>query len=235
MSSFFNMDSPIMRFLSRVCDLMILNLLCIVCCIPIITAGASITALYTITLKMVRGEEAYIFKGFLKAFKENFRQSTIIWLIMAFVGLFIFMDYRAASVLPENVSNIFRILIGALIVVYLMVLAYIFPYTARFENTLKNIFKNALLIAILNLPWTLVVVICPIALIFVTFLTSATLVYGSMLWILLGFASVAYLCSMIFRKVFAKYEPQQEEDLSNPDQYMMPEELTDASGQDVQK
>ena len=73
MSSFFNMDSPIMRFLSRICDLMILNILCIICCLPVVTAGASITALYTITLKMVRGEESYIFKGFLKAFKENFK------------------------------------------------------------------------------------------------------------------------------------------------------------------
>ena len=61
MSGFFNIDSPIMRFLSKVCDLMILNALCIICCLPIVTAGASVTALYTITMKMVRGEESYIF------------------------------------------------------------------------------------------------------------------------------------------------------------------------------
>ena len=73
MNGLFNLDSPIMRFLSKVCDLMILNVMCIICCLPIVTAGASITALYTITMKMVRGEESYIFKGFLKAFKENFK------------------------------------------------------------------------------------------------------------------------------------------------------------------
>ena len=211
MSSFFNMDSPIMRFMSRICDLMILNLLCIVCCIPIITAGASVTALYSVTLKMVKGEESYIFKGFFKSFKENFKQSTISWVIMAFIGIFIFIDYRAASFLQENLVSVFRILIGAIVLVYLMVLTYIFPYTARFENDLKNSFKNSLLIAILNLPWTLLMVICPVALGFATFLTSTTLVYGSMLWILLGFATVAYLNSMIFRKVFAKYEPKEEE------------------------
>ena len=104
MSSLFNMDSPIMRFLSRVCDIMILNILCIVFCIPIITAGASVTAMYTVTLKMVRGEESYIFKGFLKAFKENLKQSTIIWLIMAAVGIFIYIDYRATAFLPGNMS-----------------------------------------------------------------------------------------------------------------------------------
>ena len=56
MNGLFNLDSPIMRFLSKVCDLMILNVMCIICCLPIVTAGASITALYTITMKMVRGK-----------------------------------------------------------------------------------------------------------------------------------------------------------------------------------
>lgn len=228
MGGFFNMDSPIMRFLSRVCDLMILNVLCIICCLPVITAGASITALYTITMKMVRGEESYIFKGFFKAFKENFKQSSILWLIMFVAGAFIFIDYRAASFLPENVSNIFRILIGALIILYLMIFSYVFPYTARFANNLKNIFKNSLLIAILNLPWTILIILIPVGFGFCTFLTTTTLVYGSMLWLLLGFAVVAYLESMIFRKVFAKYEPVEEEP-SDPDAYTVPEELPDSS------
>lgn len=232
MNGLFNLDSPIMRFLSKVCDLMILNVMCIICCLPIVTAGASITALYTITMKMVRGEESYIFKGFLKAFKENFKQSTIIWLIMAVLGIFVFVDYQAASLLPENMSNIFRVLIGALIIFYLMILSYIFPYTARFENNIKNIFKNSLLIAILNLPWTILVIALPIALGFLTFLTTTTLVYGSMLWMLLGFAVVAYVESMIFRRVFAKYEPASEEGNTDPDQYTVPEELPDSSKSD---
>ena len=232
MNGLFNLDSPIMRFLSKVCDLMILNVMCIICCLPIVTAGASITALYTITMKMVRGEESYIFKGFLKAFKENFKQSTIIWLIMAVLGIFVFVDYQAASLLPENMSNLFRILIGALIIFYLMVLSYIFPYTARFANNIKNIFKNSLLIAILNLPWTILVIALPIALGFLTFLTTTTLVYGSMLWMLLGFAVVAYIESMIFRRVFAKYEPASEKDNTDPDQYTVPEELPDSSKSD---
>lgn len=208
MSGFFNMDSPIMRFLSRLFDLMVLNLLCIVCSLPIITAGASITALYSVTLKMVRGEESYIFKGFLKAFKENFKQSTLLWLIMAAVGILIYVDYQAASLLPGNMIKTFRILIGALIVIYSMVLVYVFPYTARFENTIKNILKNSLLISILNLPWTALVILCPIALVFTTFLTTQTIIYGSLIWIIFGFSGIAYLSSIIFRRIFEKYEAQ---------------------------
>ncbi len=212
MSSLFNMDSPIMRFLSRVCDIMILNILCIICCIPIITVGASVTAMYSITLKMVRGEESYIFKGFFKAFKENFKQSTIIWLITAAIGIFIYIDYRATAFLPRNMSTIFQILIGALSILYFMILVYIFPYTARFINNTKNIFKNSLLIAILNLPWTILLIIIPLGLGVITLLTTTTLIYGSLIWLLLGFASVAYVCSIILRKVFEKYEPHDEEE-----------------------
>ena len=121
MSSLFNMDSPIMRFLSRVCDIMILNILCIVFCIPIITAGASVTAMYTVTLKMVRGEESYIFKGFLKAFKENFKQSTIIWLILLVIGALLAFDFRAVNMLPAALQNVFRILVGAFITFYISI------------------------------------------------------------------------------------------------------------------
>ncbi len=227
MSSFFNMDSPVMRFLSRLCDLIILNLLTIVCCIPVVTAGASITALFSVTLKMVKGEESYILRGFFKGFKENFKQSTIIWLIIAVLGLFLFVDYRAAAVLPGNMKDIFQVLIGAVVIVYLMVFTYIFPYVARFRNDIKNIFKNSLLIAVLNLPWTLVLIICPLALFFITFLTTTTLVYGSMLWILFGFALVAYLSSIIFRKVFVKYEPKEEEEEGLPDNYQLPDETAE--------
>ena len=175
---------------------------------------------------MVKGEESYIVRGFFKGFKENFKQSTIIWLIIAVLGFFLFMDYRAAVLLPGNMQSIFQVLIGAIVVIYLMVFTYIFPYVARFQNNIKNIFKNSLLIAVLNLPWTLVMVICPIVLAVVTFLTTTTLVYGSMLWILFGFATVAYCNSIIFRKVFAKYEPKEEEETSEglPDDYQLPEE-----------
>ena len=212
MSSLFNMDSPIMRFLSRVCDIMILNILCIVFCIPIITAGASVTAMYTVTLKMVRGEESYIFKGFLKAFKENFKQSTIIWLILLVIGALLAFDFRAANMLPAALQNVFRVLVGAFITFYILLFSYIFPYIARFENGIKDTIKNSVLISILNLPRTLLIVLLPIGLVVFTFLTKTTLAYGSLLWFLMGVSFVAYVNSISFRIVFAKYEPSEDEE-----------------------
>lgn len=85
MGRFFDLESPLMRVLNRVADLMILNLLMVVCCIPIITTGAAVTAMHYVLLKMVRGEEGYLIRGFFKSFKANFKQATLIWLIMLVV------------------------------------------------------------------------------------------------------------------------------------------------------
>ena len=71
MGRFFNMDNKFFAFMGRIADLCILNIICLVCCIPIVTAGASITAMYYVTLKMVRNEEAYIVRSFFKSFKDN--------------------------------------------------------------------------------------------------------------------------------------------------------------------
>ena len=82
MDRFFNMDNKFFTFMSRVADLIILNLLCIVCCIPVVTIGPSIAAMFYVTLKMVRNEESYIVRGFFKSFKQNLKQGIVINLIM---------------------------------------------------------------------------------------------------------------------------------------------------------
>ena len=81
------MDNVVTRALTKICDMICLNVIWLICCIPIVTIGASTTALYSVLLKMVKNEEGYIFRSFFKAFKENFRQSTVIWLLFVLVSV----------------------------------------------------------------------------------------------------------------------------------------------------
>ncbi len=97
MGRFFSMDNKFFTFMNKVADLCILNIICLVCCIPIVTAGASITAMYYVTLKMVRNEEAYIVRSFFKSFKDNFKQATIINLIMIAVGAVLCLDIECCQ------------------------------------------------------------------------------------------------------------------------------------------
>ena len=105
MGRFFSMDNKFFTFMNKVADLCILNIICLVCCIPIVTAGASITAMYYVTLKMVRNEEAYIVRSFFKSFKDNFKQATIINLIMIAVGAVLYLDLNVAKNMPGSAGQ----------------------------------------------------------------------------------------------------------------------------------
>ena len=92
MNNIFNPDNKFFSFMGRVADLMILNLLCIVCCIPVVTAGPAIAAMYYITLKMARNEESYVVKGFFHSFKQNLKQGIVIQIIMLLLGIVLAFD-----------------------------------------------------------------------------------------------------------------------------------------------
>ena len=117
MGRFFNMDNKFFTFMGRIADLCILNIICLVCCIPIVTAGASITAMYYVTLKMVRNEEAYIVRSFFKSFKDNFKQATVINLIMIAVGVVLYLDLNVAKNMPGSAGQIFYVIFMAFVII----------------------------------------------------------------------------------------------------------------------
>ena len=92
MDRLFNMDNKFFTVMGRVADLIMLNVVFLICCLPIVTIGASLTALHYVTLKMTRNEESYIIRSFFKSFKQNFKQSTLIWILMAAVAVFLYME-----------------------------------------------------------------------------------------------------------------------------------------------
>ena len=152
-------DNVIIRALTKICDMVCLNVLWLICCIPIITIGASTTALYTIMLKMVKNEEGYIFRSFFKAFKENFKQSTIIWIILLALGIICCLDYRLAGMMPETAGFVMRSFFLLIAFFYSRALRYAFALTARYVNGIKATFRNALILTIAKLPYTLLMVV----------------------------------------------------------------------------
>ena len=134
MDRFFNMDNKFFTFMSRVADLIILNLLCIVCCIPVVTIGPSIAAMFYVTLKMVRNEESYIVRGFFKSFKQNLKQGIVINLIMLAAALLLYFDISICRSTPGTIGKVLMVLFMMILVVYLMIFLYIYPVLAKFYN-----------------------------------------------------------------------------------------------------
>lgn len=154
-----DIDGPLITFLSKMADLMWLNILTILCCIPVFTAGAAFTALDYMALKIVRGEEGYVTKGFFKAFKENFFQSTIIWVLFLVVAAVLALDYRIFTQSETEIPKILQMLIMMFAAVAVLTLMYVFPVQAKFSNTVKRTIWNAFVFGIVQFPKTVLMVI----------------------------------------------------------------------------
>ena len=194
-------DNVVMRALGKIGDMICLNVMWLICCIPIITIGASTTALYTVMLRMVKNEEGYIFRGFLKAFKSNFKQSTLIWLILLLLGIVWTVDFRVAGFMPGMAGIILSAIFLALGFILLSVMIYIFPLTARYENGIKATFKNALILTVAKLPYTFLMVAIVVAAVFASLWSAFTLLFSLPLWLIIGGALIAWVNSYILRRV----------------------------------
>lgn len=200
----FNLDSPLMQGLTKMADLMLLNLLAGICCIPIITAGASLTALNYMALKMARNEECYIFKGFFKSFKENFKQATIIWLILLAAVFVLAGDFIIMNNMGSSFSKVLRILIMVVAVLVTFTATFLFPVLAKFDNTVLRTIKNAFMISILQLPKTILMIIMNV-LPWILMLLSIRIVPLSFLF---GLSAPAFVAALLYNKFFKKLENQ---------------------------
>lgn len=205
----FNFEGPVFSSLSRLADLFWLNLLFVLCCIPVITVGAASTALYYVTLKMAKDEEGYITRSYFKAFKDNFVQATVIWILLLTVVVVMFLDFRIAN--GNNtaelfgsaaVSNIIIVAVGVMSIVVTMTATYVFPLLARFDNTVGNTIKNAFLISVRHLPYTfLMIIISAVPVVLIWFFPALLIL------LLIMFSGVAYINSKYLSKIFLLYMP----------------------------
>lgn len=152
MSRFFTPDNPVMEFIAKIFDLVILNLIFIFSCVPIITIGASTSALSYVTLKMVRGEDPYIWRNFWKSFRQNFKQGTLVWIFSILIFIFLGMDFYIINSQNTSLFAVVRILLWIVCAVALSVFLYVFPVISHFVCTTKQALKNALLMTFGHLP-----------------------------------------------------------------------------------
>lgn len=144
-------DSPIMLFIGKVTDFVVLNFLWLICCIPIVTIGAATCAKYTVGMKIVREEDSAVIKPFFEAFKENFKQTTIIWLILLAVTAICTVDWLwIAQKGFDNVSNYFLIGISVLSALVVFTIISVFGLLARFEMASKEAVKAAVMFSFLH-------------------------------------------------------------------------------------
>lgn len=201
----FKEDHNFYTFMLKVFDVIILNFLFLLCCIPVITIGVSATALYSMMMKMVRNEEPGVAKGFFKAFKENCKQSLPMTLLMLLIIVLVLADLQIFAKSDASYAGIMYSGGLAILLAVVAVAGYAFPLLAKFENTVKNTIMNAAKIAVAYLPWTIVILLVNIAPVVILLLNPQFFVRISTLWLCVGAGVSAYLNSMILVRIFDKF------------------------------
>ncbi len=206
----FNIDGPLFQKMSRAADMMILNLIFILCCLPIVTIGAAVTALCYVMLKMRDQEEGYITKSFFRSFKENFRQSTVIWLVMAVFAGILGLDFYLVNGVEGTLGTLMRLAVYLGTLIWLMIFVYVFPLQSRFYNTVFRTMKNALLLSLAQLPRTFCMIAVLVGAVLLTFWNGYTIAYGLLVWLLCGFSFLAWVNSLLLHKPIKKLMPFEE-------------------------
>lgn len=212
MERFFSMDNKFFAFMGRVGDFMILNILWIICCIPIVTIGASTSALYYAALKIARNEDSYPARMFFRSFRQNLKQGICLTLIFLAFALLLFMDIRLCSSMGDSLGQILTGVFLLMTFVFAIILSYTFPILAQFENSIRNILKNALLMSISHLPFTILILILNLIPIVLFFVFPYYFFMSIPIWLLFGFSLIAWINSKLFVRIFAKFIPSEEEE-----------------------
>ena len=199
---FFNLDSPLMQALNKVADLMWLNILTLICCIPVITVGPALTALHYMALKMARDEECYITRDYFKSFKLNLRQGIVIWLIELVIVSLLIGDFLILQNSEVAFGEPMRVILMVVAVLVLFLFTFVYPVLAKFDNTVMRTLKNALFIGILQFPKTILMMILSLipAVLFVLAPQIIPIVF------LLCFSSPAWVSAKLYNKFFKRLE-----------------------------
>ena len=204
----FEEGSPLIRFLNRIADLLILNLLTLLLCLPVITAGAALTAMHYVLLKLVRDEEGYIVRSYFRSFKRNFLQATALWLI--FGALWALMISTLSMIIQGSAGFPIwlpsAILVTALLLLTVMI--YAFALLSRYDNSVYHTLFNAVSLVfgeLLRSFEMLVITLVP------AILLRRSSVFLPFL-VLFGLSVPGYACAMVYDPVFRKIERQAELD-----------------------
>lgn len=198
MRGLFNPDNRFWRFMGKLWDALWVSILWILCSIPIVTIGASTTAVYYVTMKLVKDEESYVTKQFFKAFKENFKQATIVWLLLLLSGCGLFSSFIYFFYAEDTVVVTFMMAIDVIMaVVWMFISQFIYAVIARFSNNVKNIFVMAMTLSSKNWYFTIINILIQ-AVILVAAYFFPPLFLAAMGW-------TAFFQSFFIRKIFDKY------------------------------
>lgn len=207
MKNLFSMDNPVIQFLARVGDLILVNFLFLLCSIPVVTIGPALAGLNKMTQDIANEEEKGVFSTFFRAFGQNFKQATASWLVLLLFLVGLGCDYLLIRGFLEGVlATALLCLLAFLAAMILSIASYLFPLMVRYENTLKEHIINAGILAIVKLPRTVGLLALNLLPVLLLWLSPQGFVQTLIFWLSIGFGFCSYLSSLLLIPVFKELE-----------------------------
>ncbi len=200
----FDYDGPLMRALVYLGDLILLNVLFLLCCVPVVTAGASAAALYTVTFRTLDDKGGHVCRQFFTAFGANFKKATLEWLVMLAVAGLLYADFCIITQTAFAGKAVIEVAFVLVLSLYLPTLTFLFPLQAYYENTVAKTLKNAVALGIAKLPQSvLLIALYGVPLVLLYFDIG---VFFRLLpvWLIVGYALSAQLAARLLRRIFRK-------------------------------
>ena len=212
MKNLFGQDGPVMSALTDLSTLVFLNILTVLCCIPVVTAGAALAAMHYVIMEMIEARGGSLAPEYIKRFRENLKNATPVWLILLAAAVFLYADYRIISGGQMGLPKAMLIPIYAGMFVLAAVYVYVIPLTAKFVYSTGAAFKNAAILAAAYFPRTILMVMISAAMPALLYNVTRLLP----LFFLLALSLPAYFCALLYMPVFEKMIGKKEEDEDRP-------------------
>ncbi len=197
---FFSIDSPFYKFMQRLWDVVKLNLVWLVCSLPVVTLGCSTIAAFSVTLRMTEDKEGDVVKDFFKAFKANWKQGIPMSFIMILCPISVWYDFQIYNAIEEN-SIIFLIIGMITAYLFFFCLIYVFPLLARYENTIINSLKNSYKIGLKHIGRTIILALVLAFELVIWFWNTTTLFVGFLIGPICIMFTISGTAMYIFRKL----------------------------------
>ena len=195
MNSLFHYDGYLNRILTKLMYIVALNLLFLICSIPVITVGASCTAMYTVLFRFVRNDEPDILKTFFKAFRENLKNASCIWAAMLAAAGTLAVNYYALYHMDGGWTEALRVFFNLIFIIWVMLWVYILGY-----------FQFSVRVAIANLPVTAAIILIQAAILLAILFFSQYMQMAVILLICCVFSLPAYFSTGFLVKIFERFE-----------------------------
>ena len=205
---FFSYDNPVWRAINRLGQIWLLDLLWLVTSLPLITIGASTTALIYACMKL-REDDGYTVRNYFKSFKENFVQSTIIWLIYAAVGGLLAWALIFWNQTDSSSLKIPWAVVIALFIPYVMSLLYVFACQAKFVNRVVDTIHYSIILSVKHFKYTFQMLLMTA---FLVYVNVATIAWANYITAFMGVGLVVYLFSIYYAQIFKRYVHEEDPD-----------------------